>query len=343
MARTIHPKTTPPTMKDIVAAMTRFAQNPYDEYDSHMFKTGHYPQMNAGLSAACMNGHLAGPKIVDFGCGSGVLISHIISSLLSSEILASSQKSPIVIYGVDATQTMMDLCKERTLRRIAKLIRSAKLGDDLSVYGVDTETNKRFRIDNSELIFQKNHVNLSEVSLMRDIPEVMNGKNVVVPKELLKVRFILQDVLELSSATLGELKGATTVLVSYCFHWFLNKSEVARRISDILDPAGKFISIEEWPLRVTPPSNSSEEEMIFHKELGALIESATTPIEVPKELYTLFSSNGLKILQFTGEPDKPIYLKNSIDGYHDMYFGVFKKSVSTVPMSGWPGSELYFS
>jgi len=338
--RVIPAKTISPTIDQVRRAMTLFADNKFDDYDGHMFKTGHYPQMNAGLSAACLNGHLKAPKVVDLGCGTGVLISHIIASLLKDEIVKPSLTVPITIYGVDTTEAVMAICQARVLRRFSKILHNARPGDQLSVYAVDSESKLLRRLNPEDLTKEKQAKLIDKVILYRDIESIgSNGNRVINPQELLSVNFILEDVTTLTQETIAMLKEASTILVSYCFHWFINKPAVARSISNLLSNTGKFISIEEWPLRVTPPNSLSSEEQDFHDNLASAIESATTPIEVPRDLFNLFVQNGLIAIPFIeGEVPLP-YLKNSIDGHHDMFFGIFKKEVDK---NRSPGSEFYF-
>jgi|GEM_PF-2775263 ubiquinone/menaquinone biosynthesis C-methylase UbiE len=337
--RVIPAKTIPPTIEQVRKAMTLFAVNKFDDYDNHMFKTGHYLQMNAGLSAACTNGHLMPNRLGDFACGTGVVMSHVISSLLKDEIVNPTSKGPITIYGIDTTESVMAICQARVFRRISKLIHHARSDDRLSVYAVESGSRMTVRLDLSILIREKQEKMYDEVILYRDISDTLDGKTILRPTELLRVKFILEDVTNLSPGTLIMLQGLNTILVSYGFHWFIDKSAVATTISNLLAPEGRFISIEEWDLRVTPPrSNSiSSEELAFHKELADAIEGVTTPIQVPKELYSLFARNGLSIVPFTNVPGALPYFKNSIDGHHDMFFGVFRKPAALT--SGTSGSQ----
>jgi hypothetical protein len=309
--------------------MTLFARNGVDDYDKHMH-ANHYPLMKAGLGTLCGEGHVKGPKIVDLGGGSGVLLAHMMLGSLSGQILDFKREEPVQLINVDATEVMLVECFSRMLRRLAKMVvRGATEENKLFVYGGTAQDpyHERYSQDYLEKQDHQGH-RMETISLLTPDSEGRIRTDGRTLRELLRIEMIQKDVATLDQDEIAHLKDATTVLVSYCFHWFTHKPESARLIRDLLSDEGRFISIEEWPLRVSIPEGVSDEERKFYRRLIRAIKNATTPIEIYL-LYKLFVHEGLERVGI-GEVDGETrwLIKQLIDLYHNMYFTVWKRSGS---------------
>ncbi|MFA6531071.1 MAG: hypothetical protein WCT31_05030 [Candidatus Micrarchaeia archaeon] len=309
-----------PTIMDVRRAMNLFYKNPYDGYDPHMENTGHYPLMKQGLSVLAQEGHVSGKKIVDLGGGSCELLAHILMCKLNQILSTSNGSAPFRLVNVDATESILVGGAARLLRRLGRIkTAGSEHGDNLEIRahvagGNWTTLNlNQLRMDRQKQFYD-------EISLTRPSD---------AEKELLRINLILEDVLALPDHAKLDLMGANTVLVSYCFHWFIDKPAVATLIRELLAEDGKFVSIEEWPLRVTTPDLSGFEPKErrnrerFYKTLTDAIEAATTPIEVPGKLYELFTAAGLEQIPLTATQREFV---NKIDMQHNMFSGVFKRT-----------------
>ncbi len=105
------------------------------------------------------------------------------------------------------------------------------------------------------------------------------------------------------------LPSNSTALATYIIHWLKDKEGFVRKLAQLLSPGAYFISVEEWPLVVTPSSHMKE-------DFRDAINSQTTPIDILNQFYPLLRSYSFELLESKVEP---------IDDNHQMYGAVFVK------------------
>ncbi len=128
----------------------------------------------------------------------------------------------------------------------------------------------------------------------------------------LKVEFMHADILEVTLEILEEkgFQNVDTVFASYFAHWVVDKEAAVKKIAELISTGGKFITVEEWPLVVTPGPH-------MDAEMVDMITSNVIPIG-RKRYYSLIRDNGFKDVE-----DGVVVFR--IDKHHKMYGNVFEK------------------
>jgi SAM-dependent methyltransferase/ActR/RegA family two-component response regulator len=128
----------------------------------------------------------------------------------------------------------------------------------------------------------------------------------------LVMKFLLEDILKLNPDI---LKGVgfdmvDTIVATYFMHWANDKEGTVRKYAELLPPGGKFITVEEWPLVVTPGPHMPD-------ELPEKIKRDAMPIE-RKVFYQMLRDHGFSEVQ-GGVMDL------AIDDHHRMFGNVFER------------------
>jgi SAM-dependent methyltransferase len=131
-------------------------------------------------------------------------------------------------------------------------------------------------------------------------------------RENLKLRFLEADFLQLDSKMLAgmEFDALDTILASYFIHWASDKEAAVKKFSELLIPGGKLITVEEWPLVVTPSSHMTAEQ-------AERIKRNALPID-PNRYYKMLREHGFREVQGG-------VLDMEIDVHHRMFGHVFVK------------------
>ncbi|MFH0817460.1 MAG: methyltransferase domain-containing protein [Candidatus Micrarchaeota archaeon] len=99
----------------------------------------------------------------------------------------------------------------------------------------------------------------------------------------------------------------TAILLGYGMHWFVDKAGAVDELYRVLEDHGRLISIEEWPLLVTPTKYSAK--------FGEKLVETVTPINM-EEMSSVFHKAGFTTIECEVSP---------IDSKHDMHYRLYAK------------------
>jgi SAM-dependent methyltransferase len=219
-------------------------------YDRHMKDTGHIAALEQLLN------HLPpylgrGGTLLDIACGTGTAVHYILNR--SAWMKENYPKS------IAANDFSLDM------------VRHAKKKFHMG-YGVN-------------LLATLNHMLcIARDTEKEDVLKEIERRNRMIQNGLLpRTGFLRQD-----ATTLVLPVPVDAILCTYGFHWFLGKEAVAKNISRLLAPGKFFVSVEEWPIRVTPTEDMTE--------LERTVLNGMTVIPLT-ELYQIFGNEGLRLVK----------------------------------------------
>ena len=200
-------------------------------YDKHMKETGHDIALEQLLNYLAH--YFRGSVLLDPACGTGTAIDYLIN-----RAAWSAENYPRIIVANDFSSAMLDYAKQKM--GMATLETLLVCLDEMLHFARGTRWGERL--------------------------ERLAIRNGMVARGILpKVVFSRQD-----ATTLTIPCAPDTVLCSYGFHWFLDKEAVAKRIVEMLVKGGTLISIEEWPIRVTPTNRINDLEERIMKTISPI-------------------------------------------------------------------------